>query len=364
MVVATGTATTLLGGVTLAAGNVDQFTVTIDPDTTNEEIVFITGVSGDTFTIVRGRSGSTAITHASGATVRHVLTSDDLNFFKTAIQPSTLTAKGDTYVATASGVVTRLGVGSNAQVLTADSTQTAGIKWSNAAAGDVTLDGVQTLTNKTLTSPFLTTPSISNIDAAGDLLYGTADNTLGKLSIGTAGQVLTVNSGATAPQWSASGGMTQLATGSLSGAGIDITSIPATYRDLKLIIRNYLPATDNAELLMRFNADSGSNRYLGLQDATYEATTAFSATRFNLTVGNDNAVTQSLVYVDILDYTNTSTWKIANITAVTNDSTTTTSVRSWRARGIYNQTTAISQINLLTSSGNFTSGTYIVYGVK
>ena len=129
MAVAAGTGSALLGGVTLAAGNVDQFTVAIDPDTANEEIVFITGNSGDTFTIVRGRSGSTAITHASGATVRHVLTSNDLDYFNTAIQPATLTAKGDTYIATASGVVTRLAVGTNDQVLTADSTQAKGVKW-------------------------------------------------------------------------------------------------------------------------------------------------------------------------------------------------------------------------------------------
>jgi len=184
MVVATGTGSALLGGVTLAAGNVDQFTIAIDPDTVNEEIVFITGNSGDTFTIVRGRAGSTAITHASGATVRHVLTSDDLIYFNTAVQPSTLTTKGDTFVATAASTVTRLGVGTNGQVLTADSTDAKGIKWATPATGSVTsitagtgLSGgtitttgtiaidtattvdkttAQILSNKTLTDPIVT----------------------------------------------------------------------------------------------------------------------------------------------------------------------------------------------------------------
>jgi len=134
MAVATGTGSALLGGVTLAAGNVDQFTIAIDPDTANEEICFITGNSGDTFTIVRGRAGSTAITHASGATVRHVLTSDDLIYFNTAVQPSTLTTKGDTFVATAASTVTRLAVGTDGQVLTADSAQTKGVKWATPTA--------------------------------------------------------------------------------------------------------------------------------------------------------------------------------------------------------------------------------------
>lgn len=40
------------------------------------------------------------------------------------------------------------------------------------------------------------------IDAAGDLIYGTAADTAARLAIGTAGQVLTVNGGATAPIWS------------------------------------------------------------------------------------------------------------------------------------------------------------------
>jgi hypothetical protein len=80
--VASGTGTALMGGVTLAAGNVDQFTVALDPDTQNEEIVFVTAVSSDTLTVVRGRAGSSAIAHSAGATVKHVLTSSDLNAFE------------------------------------------------------------------------------------------------------------------------------------------------------------------------------------------------------------------------------------------------------------------------------------------
>ena len=85
MTVASGTGSALLGGVTLASGNVDQFTVALDPDTTSEEIVFITAASADTFTIVRGRAGTSAIAHSAGATVKHVLTSDDLNAFEAGL---------------------------------------------------------------------------------------------------------------------------------------------------------------------------------------------------------------------------------------------------------------------------------------
>ena len=141
MTVATGTGSALLGGVTLAAGNVDQFIVALDPDTVNEEIVFITAVSSDTFTIVRGQSGTSAISHSGGATVKHVLVSDDLNFYTTgvatanaAVPKSTVTTKGDILVATASSTVSRQPLGTNGYFLKADSTQTTGLVWSQVDA--------------------------------------------------------------------------------------------------------------------------------------------------------------------------------------------------------------------------------------
>lgn len=83
MTVAAGTGTALLGGVTVTSGT--QFTVALDPDTNLEEIVFITATATDTFTISRGEAGTSNVAHSAGATVKHVLTSDDLNAFEAGI---------------------------------------------------------------------------------------------------------------------------------------------------------------------------------------------------------------------------------------------------------------------------------------
>ena len=150
MTVATGAGAALLGGVTLSSGNIDTFSVAIDPDTINEEIVFITANSSDTFTIVRGQSGTSAISHSGGATIKHVFVSEALNAFEAGLNETiplnnqtgttyTLVASdaGDLVTLTNAAAIT-LTVPLNSSVAFANGTQ---ITISQNGTGKVTVAG-------------------------------------------------------------------------------------------------------------------------------------------------------------------------------------------------------------------------------
>ena len=74
-----------------------------------------------------------------GGTTGQVLTKasgTDMDFSWTAVDPLViLDAKGDLITATAADTPARLAVGTNGQVLTADSTASTGLKWASAAGG-------------------------------------------------------------------------------------------------------------------------------------------------------------------------------------------------------------------------------------
>jgi len=211
-----------------------------------------------------------------------------------------------------------------------------------------------------------TTKALNPSTTLGDIEYRSSTaNTNTRLPLGTAGQVLTVNSGATAPEWatSSSGGMTLISTTTLTGATVSLTSIPATYNDLRVVIKNPLPATDNKYFQIRFNSDSAANRHASLQISN--SNTTFSSTFIALGERADNSVTQGLIIIDIFDYKNTTTWKLMRQTSLVNNSTTTTNLGFELGHGAYNQTSAISSLDFIVESGgNFTSGTVLLYGVK
>lgn len=192
MTVATGTGTALMGGVSLGAGNVDIFTVAIDVDTINEEIVYVTNVSGDTLTISRGRAGTgsagvSGIAHSSGASVKHVLTSDDLTDFESAVSP-----------------VTNIGfAGSTSGTTTVQATAIAGTTTLTLPAATDTLVGkatADTLTNKTLTSPTINTATIQTPtinDARQNITLNAQTGTTYTLVLTDNGRLVTLDNAAT-----------------------------------------------------------------------------------------------------------------------------------------------------------------------
>ena len=138
------------------------------------------------------------------------------------IQPTLLTAKGDLISATAASTVARLPVGSDTQILVADSTASTGLAYKGVGVAN-------------------------GLTTTGDTIYSSSGTTQSRLGIGSTGQVLTVASGV--PSWAtpSSGGMTLLSTTALSGTSTTVSSIDQTYTNLVLYIST-LTFSANAEL--------------------------------------------------------------------------------------------------------------------
>jgi hypothetical protein len=125
----------------------------------------------------------------------------------------------------------------------------------------------------------------SIVDAAGDLIYGTADNTVARLALGTASQILSVNSGATAPEWvtpAPSGGLTLIAeTVASANTSLSFSGISGSYKQLILYWHGVYLSNTSTVFGLRFNADSGSN---------YHATWSFNGGATGTGVGSDASI--------------------------------------------------------------------------
>jgi hypothetical protein len=205
----------------------------------------------------------------------------------------------------------------------------------------------------------------SPLTTKGDVWgYSTTD---ARIPVGANDTVLTADSAETlGVKWAApagGGGMTLINSGgtTLSGATTTISSIPGTYQELILIIQNFRPATDTG-LVLYFNSDTNA-RYKYVTGDTGSFTFANSSILISNDVDAD-AATQGLSYTVIPNYANTATWKTLFSYSFTNLYNLTTSGNCTVSYGVYNQTGAITSLTLKPQSGNFTSGTAYLYGVK
>lgn len=204
--------------------------------------------------------------------------------------------------------------------------------------------------------------------AKGALLSATAASTPAVLTVGSNNQVLTADSTtSTGLKWAtpSSGGMTLISSTSITAVTkISLTSIPSTYKDLRVVIRNFQPGTDDDAMTMIFNDDSNA-RYRAVAN-TNTSNSTFASNNLQITGSGDNGTSQSLTVVDIFDYTNTSTWKLCTSDSLVNNATTTSNLNYIRLIGAYNQTGAINELNFGTGAGTAFSatGTILLYGVS
>jgi hypothetical protein len=238
--------------------------------------------------------------------------------------------------------------------------------WTTPDDTDLVKDGAAAI--RTLGSSVDTTTKALNPETTtGDIAYRSATaNTNTRLALGTAGQVLTVNSGATAPEWAApaAGGMTELASGSLpTGAAVlTLSSISASYKDLRLVVRNPYPLP-----AAKFNNDSTANIYNNVALNLVTSTPTIQGERNSIALSNwQGTVTteqSNAIMYNIYDYADTTAFKLWDSQSIAVQ-TSTNALAFSAFKGAYRSTSAIDRIDLSTGGGNFGGGTYILYGVK
>lgn len=204
----------------------------------------------------------------------------------------------------------------------------------------------------------------SIVDAKGDLLTATADNTPARLAVGTNAQVLTADStAATGLKWAtASGGaLTLLSTTSLTLASTTI-SVVGGYKDLQVFISGVTNATGSGYFRIApngtTNAASSIENYAELTTAYAGATNGgyIALTSFALRTDANNA---AVLYIS--NYASAATYKPYNYRG---GFLGTGNYQSFTQSGIFKDITAITSLVISNSGGNLSTGTVLVYGVN
>jgi hypothetical protein len=230
--------------------------------------------------------------------------------------------------------------------------------------------GQALVVNTGATAPEWDTVLTNPMTTAEDIIVGGASGAPTRLGVGSNGDVLTVSGGAVG--WSApsgGGGLTLISSQTLGAAAtnIDFSSIPATYTHLQIQFQGQIDANTNQLIAIYFNTDytAANYRYLG-----WATTTTYS--------GNDGSVSlmsggaraggstfANDVRIDIPFYANTSLVKRANSHGFVYDTNLFLVIyQGYVFHSGAANTNAVSAIRLSAGTNQFIAGTVAeLYGV-
>jgi hypothetical protein len=251
---------------------------------------------GATAIATLGQDIDTALVGLKGGTTGQVLSKtsntdlaytwvaqDDSN----AIQNAIVDAKGDLIGATAADTPARLAVGTNGQVLTADSTASTGIKWATPTSGGMTLLSTTTLSGASTT--------ISSIDQSyTDLqvvIFGTSNASStyypyfrpnSSSNIGTYANLINNNGSA----------ITQAQLNSDFGMNYALRSQTNANNSFTVTIYNYASTTNLKTFISSgFQINSSGNEESIFSQGVFDTTSAISSLLITCSLGTYNAGT-------------------------------------------------------------------------
>jgi len=212
------------------------------------------------------------------------------------------------------------------------------------------------------------------IDDKGDLVPGTGADTFARLAVGANGTVLTADSGETTGlKWATPtiAGMTQLATGTLSGTAVTLSSISQSYKHLQLDVFGAVTNTADDYWAFRFNGLTGgsyTNSVYGHNGGTAfnrgaqtDTSWIFSDTTTNMFLNGSGG--QNHLALTFYDYTSTTPAplmkSVLSYQPPSGTYSTMQGAHSYKA-----SSAAITELTIRTNGGQtFTAGTYILWGI-
>jgi len=216
----------------------------------------------------------------------------------------------------------------------------------------------------------------ATVDAKGDLIAGTADNTVARLAVGANDTVLTADSStATGLKWAApvasgtswtllnSGGTT------LTGASTITVSGISSVNKLMILFEGASSVNNGFDCYLRLNTDSNAN-YIAHGGGIFNNSTDGENTRLytieesgrtEINLGTNSQASRAFNGAVFFDGCNTSGVKSFFSLGSGDFSTTNSGSRGIFQGGYWKGTATVTSVSAISSSGNFDAGKIYVY---